>query len=56
MQWFKYLQLEINCLNRAEAGNKSRLENIGPVETGTENLFLLVPVKSISEFICQVPG
>lgn len=33
MQCFKYLQLERNCLNKAEAGNKSRLENIGPVET-----------------------
>lgn len=36
MQCFKYLQLERNCLNRAEAGNKSRLENIGPVQTGGE--------------------
>lgn len=34
MQWFKCLQLEINCLDRAEAGNKSRLENTGIVETG----------------------
>lgn len=34
MQCFKYLQLERNCLNRAESGNKSRLENTDPVETG----------------------
>lgn len=34
MECFKYLQLERNCLNRTESGNKSRLENIGPVETG----------------------
>lgn len=34
MQYFKCLQLERNCLNRAEAGSKSRLENRGPVEIG----------------------
>lgn len=47
MQCFKYLQLDRRCLNRAESGNKSRLENVGPVETGRGD-FIFVGSSEIS--------
>lgn len=50
MQCFKYLQLDRSCLNRAESGSKSRLENVGPVETGRGD-FIFVSSSEISFWI-----